>query len=87
MTYKQSKPLEDGTILLFKNEEQRNDKDPKYKGHGKAGGVDVWASGWINESREGKTYMKIKLQPKQERRRDDYERGRDDARSVRGEPF
>ena len=68
-------PLEPGTILLFKNDESRGAKDPTHKGHGKdLGGTDVWASAWLNVSQDGRQYMKVRLKPKQEVRRETYER-------------
>jgi hypothetical protein len=57
----------DDEIVLFKNKERKTDQDPLYNGHGMAGGVPIWASGWINESKAGDKYMRIKLRPKQDR--------------------
>ena len=66
--------MDDNTLLLFANEQARGEKDPKYKGFGKQGGVDVWVSAWANRSKDGKPYLKIKTKPKQEQRRESYER-------------
>lgn len=82
----------DDTIALFKNDERRNDKDPAYKGQGKINGRDYWASAWINESRkDGSKYLSIKVKPKQEARRESYDRAqapsrdRDDPRTRQSE--
>jgi hypothetical protein len=73
----------DDTIVLFRNEDRRNEKDPAYKGQGRVSGREYWVSGWVNESRkDGSKYLSVKLKPKTEARRerysrrDDYERGR-----------
>ena len=88
MSY-EPKPLEPGTLLLFKNDDRRDEKDPSHKGHGKdLGGTDVWVSAWLNKSKDGKPYMKIRLKAKQEQRRESYTRSQEeDKRTMGGDNF
>lgn len=65
----------DNTLTLFKNDDRRNERDPVYKGQGTIDGREYWVSGWVNESRkDGRKYLSVKVKPKQETRRDNYER-------------
>lgn len=65
----------DDSIVLFKNDERRNEKDPTYKGQGKVSGRGYWAAAWVNESRkDGSKYLSIKLKPKEEQQRESYDR-------------
>lgn len=67
----------DDQITLFRNDQARGEKDPTYKGSGKVNGRDYWCSGWVNVSRkDGSKYLKVKFQPKQEQRRENYDRQR-----------
>ena len=49
---------------IFKNDKKETDSHPDYKGSINAEGKDYWASVWINKSKEGKSYMSIKLTAK-----------------------
>lgn len=62
MSYEQK----DNDLVLFKNDKKESDKHPDYKGGGMVNGVEVWLSAWINKSKDGKTYMSLKTQNKQE---------------------
>ena len=62
MSYEQK----DNDLVLFKNDKKESDKHPDYKGSGRVNGVDVWLSAWINKSKDGKTYMSLKTQNKEE---------------------
>lgn len=73
----------DDQITLFKNDDRRDEKDPQYKGQGKVSGREFWASAWVNKSREGNSYMKIKLKPKQEQRRETYSRQQQEETTYR----
>lgn len=86
----QRKELEPGTILMFQNEDRRAGKeDPHGKGYGKdVGGTDVWVAGWRNISKkDGKPYWKIMLKPKQEERRETYERAQQEERPPAKDDF
>ena len=62
MSYEQK----DNDLVLFKNDKKETDKHPDYKGSGMVNGVEVWLSAWINKSKDGKVYMSLKTQNKQE---------------------
>jgi len=62
MSYEQK----DNDLVLFKNDKKESDKHPDYKGSGMVNGVEVWLSAWINKSKDGKVYMSLKTQNKQE---------------------
>lgn len=51
---------------LFKNDRKEKETHPDYKGSVNAAGVDYWLSAWLNESRDGKKYMSLSLQPKEQ---------------------
>ena len=54
--------------VLFINEEKRDDKqDPDYRGSAEVNGTEFWLSGWRNESKEGKKYLSIKFQLKEDK--------------------
>lgn len=47
--------------VLFRNENKRKESDYDYSGSWfDANGVEHWFNGWINTSKNGKTYMKVK---------------------------
>lgn len=65
----------DNSGALFKNDRARGDKDPDYKGEITVAGRDYWISAWLNESeRDGQRYLGLKLTPKNEERRQSYQR-------------
>ena len=73
MAFAKERP--DNTLVLFKNDDRRHERDPVYKGQGKVDGRAYWVSGWVNESRkDGSKYLSIKIQPKEEARRETHER-------------
>lgn len=50
---------------LFRNDDKRPDKqDPDYRGNAEVDRKQFWIDAWINESRDGKRYMKLKFRPK-----------------------
>lgn len=65
------------TANLFKNEEKRPPRqmkkedgtewtahDPDYTGHGEIGGVPHYVDGYLQKSKSGRVYMKLKFKPK-----------------------
>lgn len=54
---------------LFKNDKKEKETHPDYKGSINANGVDYWLSAWLNESKGGKKYMSLSVQPKEESQR------------------
>lgn len=50
---------------LFKNDRKERESQPDYRGSLNVGGTDYWISAWLNESRDGKKYMSLSVQPKQ----------------------
>lgn len=53
---------DDFSGALFRNEEKRHDKSPDYTGTATVDGVEYRMAAWINESRAGRKYMKIKFE-------------------------
>lgn len=49
---------------LFKNDKKTTDSHPDYKGSAQINGEEFWLSAWVNTSKEGKKYMKLKFEPK-----------------------
>lgn len=47
---------------LFKNDKKQNDKHPDYKGQCEINGGKLWISAWINTSKAGEKYMKLKFE-------------------------
>lgn len=68
MTY-QNKP---NSGALFRNKKS-SDKQPDWKGDVDLNGVTYELAGWEKEGRNG-TFLSLKIQPKQERKQDDYQR-------------
>lgn len=58
----------DNSGALFKNDRKEKDTQADYKGTAKIDGVEYWLNAWINESRDGKKYMSLLFNPKEERR-------------------
>ena len=59
---------EDGSFSLFRNDRKSKDGDPDYTGSGKdTAGTDVYVNGWINETKDGRKYLKVKLKLKVEK--------------------
>ena len=52
----------DGWGVLFRQAKE-HDKQPDYKGHVVHNGVKFQLAGWIRESRSGKTYLSVNIQP------------------------
>lgn len=50
---------------LFKNDKGDNEKRPDYTGSLNVEGTDYKLSAWIKESKDGKKYMSISVQPKE----------------------
>lgn len=65
--------------ILFKNDRKRSDKHPDYRGSLNVGGVDHWLSAWRKDTKNGPA-LSISIEPKQEARRDSYERSREPER-------
>lgn len=51
---------------LFKNDKQGNEKWPDYRGQCEVGRVEFWMSAWLKKDRNGKTYMSMTFEPKQQ---------------------
>jgi len=51
---------------LFKNDKGDNEKRPDYTGAINVNGVDFKLSAWIKESKEGKKYMSLSVQAKED---------------------
>jgi uncharacterized protein (DUF736 family) len=50
---------------LFKNTKKRPDKkDPDYTGNMNVDGAEFWMDAWLEESKDGKKYMSVRVKPK-----------------------
>jgi len=54
----------DNQGALFRVEEKKSDNHPDYSGTVTIGGKEMWISGWINESKSKKQYMKLSFRLK-----------------------
>lgn len=53
---------------LFKNDKGDNPKRPDYKGSYTDGeGREFWVSSWVKESKDGKKFMSLSMQPKDDK--------------------
>ena len=52
--------------VLFKNNDKKTDKHPDYTGSATIDNEDKYMSAWINESKSGKSYLKISFSKKEE---------------------
>lgn len=60
--------LKDNSGSLFKNDEKESKKHPDYKGQAKIEGIEYWLSAWVKESKSGKKFLSLSIQPKDERK-------------------
>ena len=50
------------------NTERRPDKsDPHFKGNGNFGELEFWADAWVNSTKEGEKWIRVKLKAKDAR--------------------
>jgi len=63
MAYEQK----DNTGSLFKNDKKETDSHPDYTGSALIDGASYWMSGWLNETKDGRKYMKFGFKPKEDR--------------------
>jgi len=54
----------DNSGALFVNDRKEKETHPDYKGNALVEGVEYWLSGWKNQTKDGKVYLSIKLEPK-----------------------
>ena len=52
--------------VLFKNTDKKTDKHPDYTGTATIENEDKYMSAWINESKSGKSYLKISFAKKED---------------------
>lgn len=55
------------TFVLFRNDRKKKESDPDYTGSAEVDHKEYYASAWINETRDGRKYMKGRLREKEER--------------------
>lgn len=51
---------------LFRNDRKESENHPDYKGSINVGGTDYWLSSWLKTSKDGKRYMSLSVQPKEQ---------------------
>lgn len=75
----------DGSGSLFRNGYKEKDSQPDWRGDLMFKGELLEVAAWQNKTREGKTYLKLSVQPKQERAQRDsgaaYRAARDGDRT------
>lgn len=54
----------DNEIVIFANDNRRNEKDPHGKGSGMIDGKEYWVASWNNVSKDGRQYRTVKLTAK-----------------------
>ena len=54
----------DNSGALFRNDRKETDKQPDYTGEARIEGVEYRLSAWLNESKNGKKYMGLRLTAK-----------------------
>jgi uncharacterized protein (DUF736 family) len=54
------------TGALFRDENRKSDKHPEFTGSAEVDGTEYWLSAWVNESKQGRKYFKIKFKAKDE---------------------
>ena len=52
--------------VLLRNHKPKSDKSPPYTGHANIGGVEVWVSAWVKETKAGDKYFSLSFQPRGE---------------------
>ncbi len=53
------------SVRLSVNSDRRPDKsDPHFKGNGNFDGLEFWADAWVNSTKEGEKWIRIKLKAK-----------------------
>lgn len=65
------------TGALFKNDKGDNPKRPDYRGSAEVNGQQFWLSAWLKKSKDGKPFMSLAFEAKDEKPVAD--RGRQDA--------
>lgn len=55
------------TGALFKADKEGNPKRPDYSGNLDVEGSEFWISAWIKQSKAGKLYLSLAVQPKREK--------------------
>ena len=50
--------------ILSRNDRRKSDNHPEFTGTAEVDGVEYWLSAWVNETREGRKYFKIRFKKK-----------------------
>lgn len=56
----------DNSGSLFKNDRKEKETHPDYKGSGMVNGVEVWVSAWRKTSSNGKPFLSMSFQEKEQ---------------------
>jgi hypothetical protein len=60
--------VKDMSGSIFRNEEKTKETDRDYSGNGMIDGREIWISGWVNEAKNGKKYLKLTFKLKEEQK-------------------
>ncbi len=55
----------DNTGSLFKSTRKTEPSHADYDGQAKVNGTEYWLNAWINQTKDGRKYLSVKLKPKQ----------------------
>jgi hypothetical protein len=75
----------DGTGSLFANKNKKAENHPDREGSAMINGVEYRLAGWIKQDKEGKPYLSLKIEPKEESSSQGSGRGGEQQRDFRRE--
>jgi len=55
------------TGALFRNTSKESDRHPDYRGSCEVNGVEMWMASWIKTSKNGKKFMSLSFNPKEDK--------------------
>lgn len=53
--------------VLFRNEDKQEDRHADYRGSINVDGKEFWLDAWLRKSKQGKTFMSLRVKPKMAR--------------------
>jgi hypothetical protein len=52
--------------VLYKNDKEGHANRADYRGNAEVNSIEYWLDAWINETRDGMKYMRLRFKPKQQ---------------------
>lgn len=56
----------DNDGAIFPNRDKKGSSDRDFSGSATVNGIEYWVSGWVNKSKKGTKYMKLRFTEKEE---------------------